>query len=447
MLDAGGGGGYSGTNWNAYDVKQMWALLEGQETDNHWKQVAGWRKTYELTSTHLYRLKEYRNNLAEVWSPSRSEAAAAYLSRLDFLIDSVQQTYDAAVANYGALSSATAAVGTSRYQLKQIYDQYVVKEQQKQEFDNKTRANPLVPPLALGVTPVTQTELDQLNNQARTIMFSLSGELSQAQVQLRQPPAYKPPKAQITGGGSGGSDTSGGGTTTPPAIPPITTIPDGPSGPPSGPRSTPPPLQPIPVPTAPTGPILGGIGPLSPPIAPTGPVPPTVITPSPTPGGPFPGMPPGMPIGPGGPVPTSPMPGGNRLVKPGMGSPVNVARAMPPGGVIGATPSGVVGQQPRSGVPARRINPVGGVIGQSPVNGKGVPGQTAGRPGLTPAQRGGQHGAGVSARPGVHGEDDELLPRWDPDNPWETDEGVAPVVLPAQETGRIDPGPAIGFNR
>jgi hypothetical protein len=36
---------------------------------------------------------------------------------------------------------------------------------------------------------------------------------------------------------------------------------------------------------------------------------------------------------------------------------------------------------------------------------------------------------------------------WDPDNPWETDEGVAPVMLPSRETGRIDPGPAIGYNR
>jgi hypothetical protein len=33
---------------------------------------------------------------------------------------------------------------------------------------------------------------------------------------------------------------------------------------------------------------------------------------------------------------------------------------------------------------------------------------------------------------------------WDPNNPWETAEGVPPVVLPPSEQ-RIDPGPAIGL--
>jgi hypothetical protein len=35
--------------------------------------------------------------------------------------------------------------------------------------------------------------------------------------------------------------------------------------------------------------------------------------------------------------------------------------------------------------------------------------------------------------------------RWDPDNPWETNEGVEPVVLPPREQ-RVDPGPAIGLS-
>jgi len=35
--------------------------------------------------------------------------------------------------------------------------------------------------------------------------------------------------------------------------------------------------------------------------------------------------------------------------------------------------------------------------------------------------------------------------QWDPDNPWKTEEGVAPVVLPPPDQ-RIDPGPAIGLS-
>ena len=39
----------------------------------------------------------------------------------------------------------------------------------------------------------------------------------------------------------------------------------------------------------------------------------------------------------------------------------------------------------------------------------------------------------------------EAIPRWDPDNPWETVQGVPPVLLPPVEQ-RVDPGPAIGLS-
>ena len=41
-------------------------------------------------------------------------------------------------------------------------------------------------------------------------------------------------------------------------------------------------------------------------------------------------------------------------------------------------------------------------------------------------------------------ENNPVKTHWDPDNPWETAEGVNPVVRPAHEK-RIDPGPAIGL--
>lgn len=47
-------------------------------------------------------------------------------------------------------------------------------------------------------------------------------------------------------------------------------------------------------------------------------------------------------------------------------------------------------------------------------------------------------------RPLTEGE--EANRRWDPDNPWETENGVDPVLLPAPEH-RIDPGPSIGGTR
>ena len=109
MLDAGGGGGYGGTNWSSASVMDMWLAVGNQETTPHWESLTGWRKSYELTQQHMTAVKNYRENLATAWPPEKSAASAAYIRRLDDLIEHLQHTYDAAVANYGAFSSATLA--------------------------------------------------------------------------------------------------------------------------------------------------------------------------------------------------------------------------------------------------------------------------------------------------------------------------------------------------
>lgn len=53
----------------------------------------------------------------------------------------------------------------------------------------------------------------------------------------------------------------------------------------------------------------------------------------------------------------------------------------------------------------------------------------------------------TSGRAGSHDQGDGESRRWDPDDPWETDEGVSPVVRPQEDRGPVDPGPAIGFDR
>jgi hypothetical protein len=130
------------------------------------------------------------------------------------------------------------------------------------------------------------------------------------------------------------------------------------------------------------------------------------------------------------------------LLRPGARLPEGM-RAMPAGGVIGGTPGVGIGQPTSGRAGARRVNPVGGVIGE----GEGSLGSRRGSSvgGISAAERsGGLYGqGGASRRSGRNGEADGS--HWDPDNPWETTEGVSPVVLPPQEQ-RIDPGPAIGLS-
>jgi hypothetical protein len=54
---------------------------------------------------------------------------------------------------------------------------------------------------------------------------------------------------------------------------------------------------------------------------------------------------------------------------------------------------------------------------------------------------------GMTGRRGERGQEEHAERRWDPDNPWETAEGVAPVIE-AGPIHRIEPGPGIfGMDR
>ena len=75
----------SATDWSAHDTPSMWRMLAPQQTEAHWRHVAGLRKLTELTATHMARLQVYRDNLAEAWPPEKSPAARTFIARLDYL--------------------------------------------------------------------------------------------------------------------------------------------------------------------------------------------------------------------------------------------------------------------------------------------------------------------------------------------------------------------------
>jgi hypothetical protein len=453
MLDAGGGGS-SGTNWNAIDMATMWRALETQETTSHWKLLTGWQTSYELTYQHLTDVKRYRENLATAWPPEKSPAAAAYLERLDTLITHLQGTYDAAVANHTAFSAATAALADTRYKLKKLYDEYAA-NQSKIDAHNAEMAERAAKagPKGSGMSqpPVSADRQEQLTWQARSLMFGLSSEVTQAHTSITKPPVYVPEETVAQD-----RHKRGGTTYVPPVLPPLFTPESQPRPSGSGlPNSV------ATGPNAPTyspathgpGLVLGGTSP-TPITLPGNPGPgiitqPPVNSPATNLVNPAIGLP-GVP-GTGGLPPSSASPNtysGGALMKPGAGgTSTGTVRAMPVGGIIGGVPGAGLGQPGAGSRAAQRINPVGGVISPNGASGRsGSPSRIgAARPVGMPGDGVGAIG-GVGGRAGSHQSVREEASRWDPGNPWETDEGVVPVVLPPAEQ-RVDPGPAIGFRR
>jgi hypothetical protein len=448
----------------------MWQIVSGQDAETLWKQATGWKNTADLTSRHLFNLQEYRDQMVQAWPPGRSEASSAYMAELDKLIASVQETQDAASANYNAVVSLALAVGDAKYKLKPLFDEYQSNQQklaaynqQVDAYNSDTTATPQPSP---GPPPIPNGRQEALNNKARSIMYSIGSEITTAGAALKPPAPYKPPTPVRESGGdqSGGNGSAGGGgggMLVPPVIPPARPASSPPPPSPSAPPAAPPPSTP---PGIGQGPILGGTP--TPTLAPPPPVTsPPVIQPSP-----LPGPTPGLPLGPTPPAPSlglgAPPPAGPPVTGLGNGGggpgPKGFAdmtgraglRAMPPGGVIGDRPGAGLAR-PGAGRPMSRVNPPGGVIGGQAPGGLGK--ATTGRPvgGASTAARpvggsGATGGRGVGAAAGRSAQrrhEEESVQHWDPDNPWETAEGVAPVVLPSVEPGRHEPGPAIGHGR
>ncbi|MEU0547455.1 hypothetical protein [Micromonospora sp. NPDC005979] len=455
MIERGGGRTSSQTDWHLMDLNSMWACLQDHDTTNHWKQVAGWRKVCDLAQIHLGRLQEYRRGLAEAWPPETSAASGTYLAQLDDLIAKVRHTHDAAAANYTALSAATQAIGTTRAELRKLHEEYATKLQQKRAYE-ATAADPkAVMGNRVVESPVTDGDLERLNVQARAMMFSLSGELQQAQATLQKPP---PPPPRLR---RDPSTTDAYDSAPVPTIPPIVPFP-------VTPDTTAPQLSPNVATKTNTTQSAGGVGPVlgsaGPGTAPTsintgvqG-----VTSNSPTTG-----------YGPAQISPSSlarpllpPQGQANSMERPTRGSNSGVPHVPPPrptptNGIIGAAPGFWANSPSPGGNSARKVNPIGGVIGgggagTTPTGGAGTrPGSgrgVAGAQGLPPIG-GGTPGLGSNfgahSPPGrtTEREGDRNGVTWDPDHPWETEKGVSPVVRSPDEPGPSDPGPAIGLDR
>ncbi|WP_436526358.1 hypothetical protein [Actinoplanes sp. HUAS TT8] len=425
-----------GTDWAQKTVPEMWSMLAAHDGTAHKNLLLTWLQSAELLIDHLSRVKRYRDNLAEAWPPDKSRAAEKYLDRLDDLITHLSNTYQATVENHRALGAATSALVGARVKLESIYRAHLANQQDLEAYARKLQANKQVVGKyrLIAPNPPTAAEVRQfeLQVQAQGVMSALSTDLAQAQLNITTPPRYiladnseigtpfefNSPSGPATHQSKNtviGQPSVDGSSTKAEAITssPNTSTTPTPNSPTHEPiASTPPPgLSTSPTP----GPILSEITAPAPPINPSTP-------PGNTGGYPASGTS-SLPITPVAPIPS--IPGTSKITLGAttpLESPLAKTQGSFPGGVIG-NPTGTRSAQPgASASNPQRINPAGGVIGQPGTLGGPI---RSGRTSKSSEGKGNRN-------------------RWDPDYPWETEEGVAPVLLPPEKRD-IDPGPAIGL--
>jgi hypothetical protein len=503
MLIGDGGGG---TIWSSMSMDMMRLLIKTPDTAAYYNMLDGWKQSYELLNAHKWQVESYRDALATAWPPEKSEAAQAYVGRLNEMLANLDQTYEAAMQNHRAFADATLSISLAQSDFDRIDQEYAGNQTLLNAFESKMAQDTTT--TEKSTPPVADGRQEELRLQAAARLSSVSTDLAQAQAQIRQPVKYDL-RPVIDKPGS----ANDGDAYVPPPIPPITpsypenegvadrskrpsiTFPAGGGGSGANTGTSPITAQPVtnlPVTAQPVinphqpGLVLGGTG--GPIAAPqTVGVPPAAPTPGPLANTlPAPGTSPFLPTG--GTSTGVTKPGTQRIQKlPGEQAvrPSGISegmRATPPGGMIGG-PSHRSPGQPGSARPGmRRVNPVGGMIGggepiaraggrgsvplggepmagSGAVGGRPAGGRSRGMPAATKGIPEGERlGGGAGARralsgqtyrqangrkPGTRNADE--LQHWDPENPWEIEEGVDPVLMPPREQ-RVDPGPAIGLH-
>ncbi|WP_159104488.1 hypothetical protein [Plantactinospora sp. BB1] len=482
-------------------IPRLWRLVDAaqQRLQPSREQVAAWERASGMLGGHAARLQNCRNQLAALWPPEQNAASAAYMAELDRLIEASRQTSTAAQNNATHIGHVADAIEQARTKLEPIYREYLENQRKLADYQRQVqlagdiggtvggtaasrfgltalgqKAGDFLGEGAMKVLtdpPVSDAQQAALIARARAVQTEMDGAARDGAGRIRPPEGYKPPVI-ISDDGREFDDDADGSVQPPIVHPPPRRRAEREDSGPGFVDGTPPPTihteltpEQVTPPTSPVddGPTLTGVTPPiagpPPPVTPVPPGPPVGVPP-PTP----PVVPPtiGVPPRIGGPPGAGPGlgnvprggPGGTGKVGPFGSAPTGV----PPGGVIGARPGGGAGVPPggvgapRAGGVPRGVNPVGGVIG--PQGGRpGTAGGAGGVPGgaragtRRPGSGAGAAGSGVSGVPGgARGRRDADEPeqrQWDPDNPWEVEQGVAPEIEPNRDVGRHEPGGGI----
>lgn len=183
---------WTGTEWHKKDIPAMWATVAHHTPDAYTPHLAGWRRTTELLSEHVSRMRAYRTNLALAWPPTRSPAAAVYLARFDTDIANAQATLEASIANYAAYAAAMQIVSEAQTKLRPIFEEYTAHAAANAARSEMVSASGGRAAAGAFITaPEANGRLADLTSMARATMYRASQELIEATAALQIAPPYE----------------------------------------------------------------------------------------------------------------------------------------------------------------------------------------------------------------------------------------------------------------
>jgi hypothetical protein len=156
----------------------MWNSAQAADTQMAWQQVAAWQRTYDLLLHHEGRLKACRDELTYAWPPDRSPAATAFVEYIDGLLISIGRAKQDAVENHRALALVLTSLSATKSDMAKLKAEW-----EQHEAEDATMAKNLPNDLFASGENWQET----LNEKARVRMAQNDQEVFEAKQQMVVP--------------------------------------------------------------------------------------------------------------------------------------------------------------------------------------------------------------------------------------------------------------------
>ncbi|MEV4137114.1 hypothetical protein AB0J72_33700 [Dactylosporangium sp. NPDC049742] len=184
-------------SYQRWRLPQLWEMLTADDPEHAHLHLTTLRRQQTALETQRDGLRLLRDHLAEAWPPEKSEAASAFIQRLNDMLDALTATARGAADVRVAVALTVNAIEGARHQLAPLVERYA-------------KAEAVVDPR------VSQQAKKVLDQEARQILISADGTVRDANTALQVAlPTYArigmltdvPPVTSggdVTGAGSGG---------------------------------------------------------------------------------------------------------------------------------------------------------------------------------------------------------------------------------------------------
>lgn len=180
------------TNWNHYNLDQIWAMVAREDSTITAAQVQAWQRMAELCTDQAGALQRALGQLMARWRPHPGSSAQAFQARMTYLITSMRDSARAASSIPDPLWRISNQLTIARYEILALIEQRAKFEEAEAAQDlthgYNGRGAPPRPPSSVPPPPDNWRTL--LDLKARHIMAATESALNQAAAAFRPIAAF-----------------------------------------------------------------------------------------------------------------------------------------------------------------------------------------------------------------------------------------------------------------